>query len=197
MRVTLFLLLVTLLAPVKPAAADEADEFFELGLSYLRTAFYADARAAFAESLVRAPGQAVPTAFAGIAVAAEGRDSRSSAYLLRLAYERMPARRDLRLDLRKVMRSERDLRLIEKRFTRRMNDKKGRGSRGRGLIDNLTVLAFLQVQDGSPATSPALDQLLKARPDDSFALALKKLRAPPPKKEKPKKEKGESKKSKP
>jgi len=196
-RVTLFLLLAILLAPVKPVAAAEADEFFELGLSYLRTAFYADARAAFAESLVRAPGQAVPTAFAGIAVAAEGRDSRSCAYLLRLAYERMPARRSLRLDLRKVMRSDRDLRLIEKRFTRRMNDKKGRGSRGRGLIDNLTVLAFLQVQDGSPETSPALDRLLKTRPADSFALALKKLRAPPPKKEKPKKEKDESKKAKP
>ena len=113
MRATPFLLLVTLLGtlfgPVKQAAADEADEFFELGLSYLRTAFYADARAAFAESLVRAPGQAVPTAFAGIGVAAEGRDSRSCAYLLRLAYERMPARRNLRLDLRNVMRSERDL----------------------------------------------------------------------------------------
>jgi len=183
-----FVVLAAMLLPAERAVGDESDDYFELGLSYLKTAFYADARAAFSESLVRAPGQAVPTAFAGIAVAAEGRDSRSCAYLLRLAYERLPARRNLRLDLRKLMRSDGDLRLVEQRFNRRLNDKKGRGSRGRGLIDNLTVLAFLQVQDGSPESSPALDRLLKERPDDSFALALKKLR-PPPKKKPPEKKK--------
>ena len=183
-----FVVLAAMLLPAERAVGDESDDYFELGLSYLKTAFYADARAAFSESLVRAPGQAVPTAFAGIAVAAEGRDSRSCAYLLRLAYERLPARRNLRLDLRKLMRSDGDLQLVEQRFQRRLNDKKGRGSRGRGRIDNLTVLAFLQVQDGSPESSPALDRLLKERPDDSFALALKKLR-PAPKKKPPEKKK--------
>ena len=182
MRGIPFVLLAAMLMPAERAGGDESDDYFELGLSYLKTAFYSDARAAFSESLVRAPGQAVPTAFAGIAVAAEGRDSRSCAYLLRLAYERLPARRNLRLDLRQLMRSDGDLRLVEQRFHRRMKDKQGRGSRGRGRIDNLTVLAFLQVQDGSPESSPALDRLLKERPDDSFALALKKLRPAPKKK---------------
>ena len=170
-----------LLALAGSVAADEADDFFELGLSYLKTAFYSEARAAFAESLVRAPGQAVPTAFAGVASAAEGRDSRSCAYLLRLAQQRLPARRALRIDLRRVFRSAEDLRRTQARFQQRYARKRGR------TRDNLTILAFFQTQDGSPETSPALDALLKQYHDDPFGLARKKLRpAESPKTGKPK-----------
>jgi len=171
-----------LLALAGSVAADEADDFFELGLRYLNTAFYREARSAFSESLVRAPGEAVPTTFAGIACAAEGRDSRSCAYLLRLGYQRLPARRTMRIDLNKVLRSAEDLRRLEARFQQRVERKRGR------TRDNLTVLAFLQAQDGSPASSPAVDALLKADPNDAFALALKKLRPKP--KQAPPKEKG-------
>jgi len=177
-----------LLALAGSAAADEADDFFELGLRYLETAFYSEARSAFSESLVRAPGEAVPTTFAGIACAAEGRDSRSCAYLMRLGYQRLPARRTMRLDLNKVFRSAEDLRRLEARFRQRLARKRGR------TRDNLTVLAFLQAQDGSPASSPAVDALLKADPNDAFALALKQLRPKPkkatPKKKGPKSQKG-------
>jgi len=173
-RISLILLLFA-----GSVAADEADEFFELGLSYLKTAFYAEARSAFAESLVRAPGQAVPTAFAAIASAAEGRDSRSCAYLLRLAYQRLPARRALRMDLRKMFRSAEDLRRVEARIQQRHD-------RGRGRVrDNLTILAFLQAHDGGPETSPALDTLLQRYPDDAFGQALKKLRPKPPELKRP------------
>ena len=173
-----------LLALASSAAADEADDFFELGLSYLKTAFYSEARSAFAESLVRAPGQAIPTAFAAVASAAEGRDSRSCAYLLRLAQQRLPARRAMRIDLRKVFRSIEDLRRVEARFQQRYARKRGR------TRDNLTILAFLQAQDGSPETSPALDALMKKYPEDAFGLALKKLRPLPKPKKGDKKGKG-------
>jgi len=167
-------ILLLLLGLAASAGADEADDYFELGLGYLKTAFYADSRAAFAESLVRAPGQAVPTAFAAIASAAEGRDSRSCAYLLRLSHQRLPARRTMRIDLRELFRSAEDLRRVEARFQLRHD-------RGRGRTrDNLTILAFLQTQDGSPATSSALDALLKRYPDDAFGQSLLKLRPKPP-----------------
>ncbi|MHC4956551.1 MAG: hypothetical protein ACYTGZ_22150 [Planctomycetota bacterium] len=198
MRITLLLLALAAPShsapqspPQSPPIGDEADEFFELGLGYLKTAFYPEARAAFSESLVRAPGQAVPTALSAVACTAEGRDSRSCAYLLRLAYQRLPARKTFRLDLRTVFRSAEDLRRVEARIAKRLTGtKRTGGTGGSRRRDNLTILAFLQAQDGTPATSPALDLLLKERPGDTFALALKKLRAvkqePKPKPKKPK-----------
>ncbi|MEM8884256.1 MAG: hypothetical protein AAGD14_09320 [Planctomycetota bacterium] len=165
-----------------PLAADEADEYFEIGLGYLKTGFYAEARAAFSESLVRAPGQAVPTAFAGIACAGEGRDSRTCAYLLRLAYQRLPAKRSLRLDLNKQLRSARDLERIAARFRQRLKD-----ARGAARVDNLTVLAFLEVQDGTPGGSKALAELQKLRPNDAYAKALGRLAEPKKKVKEPKK----------
>lgn len=175
--------LACLLFVAATGSAEEADEFFEVGLGYLKTAFYKDARAAFAESLVRAPGEAVPTAFAAIACAGEGRDSRSCAYLFRLAYRRLPKKTGLRIDLNVRLRSSRDLARLEARFAERL-----KGARGQNRLDNLTVLAFLQVHDGSPESSTALATLLKAQPDDPYAVALKKLSSPrkkAPKKKKP------------
>ena len=119
---------------------------------------------------MRAPGEAVPTAFAGVASAGEGRDSRSCAHLFRLAYRRLPKKTGLRMDLNKRLRGARDRARIEKRFAARL-----RNARGQNRIDNLTVLAFLQVHDGSPKPSTALAALLKAQPSDPYALALKKL----------------------
>jgi hypothetical protein len=177
MRGIACLLLVATSAP-----ADEADDFFEVGLAYLRTAFYRDARAAFAECLVRAPGEPVPTAFAAVACAGEGRDSRSCAQLFRLAYRRLPARTALTMDLGARLRSAEDRERIERRFRQRLAS-----ARGQSRLDQLTVLAFFEMHDGSPETSPALDALLEARPDDPYARALAKLR-PPKKKEEPKSE---------
>jgi hypothetical protein len=165
------------------AAADEADDFFEVGLKYLRTGFYREARAAFSESLVRAPSEAVPTAFTALACAAEGRDSRSCAHLVRLAYRRLPAKRHFRIHLSRMLASEADRVRIERRFTKRLAE-----SRGSNRIDNLTVLIFLQIHDGSPDTSSALETLKKERPHDEFLKSLKKSRAPPqisPKPQKP------------
>lgn len=162
---------VLLLAAAAPAA--EADEYFEAGLGYLKTAFYREARAAFAESLVRAPGQAVPTAFAAVACAGEGRDSASCAYLLRLAYRRLPEKTAFRIDLDQRLRSARDRLSIERRFEKRL-----KSAKGKDRIDNLLVLAFFQIHDGTPETSPALDALLKRKPDDAVARALAKLRKP-------------------
>ena len=85
------------------AEPDEAEAYFEAGLGYLKTAFYADARAAFAESLVRAPGQPVPIAFLGVACAGEKRAPATCARLLRLAYERLPAKRTLQVDLHEIL----------------------------------------------------------------------------------------------
>jgi len=169
-----------LLLVAASAQADEADEFFELGLDYLRTAFYRDARAAFAECLVRAPGEAVPTAFTAVACAGEGRDSRSCALLFRLAYRRLPARTALAINLDVRLRSAGDRQRIERRFRKRLE-----GAKGQSRLDNLTVLAFFETHDGSPETSPAVDALLAARPDDPYALALAKLRPAKPAPEKP------------
>lgn len=159
------------------AAADEADDYFEVGLRYLRTGFYRDARAAFSESLVRAPNEAVPTAFTALACAAEGRDSRSCAYLIRLAYRRLPSKQRFQIQLDRVLATAANRIRIEKRFAKRLAE-----SRGAGRIDNLTVLAFLQTHDGSPETSTAWTALKKERPNDAFVKALQKARTPKPKK---------------
>ena len=175
-------MLVFCLAPwtAPPAAADEADDFFEVGLGYLKSGFYREARAAFAESLVRAPGEAVPTAFTALACAAEGRDTRSCAYLVRLAYKRLPAKRNFQVDWNKVLGGKSNRARIEKAFQVRLKDTKGSAR-----IDTLVVLAFLQIHDGPKAKSPALAMLRKEKPDDALVVALtppkaKKKKAPSP-----------------
>lgn len=152
-------------------AAPDADGYFDLGLEYLRKGFYARARGAFSESLVRAPGQPVPMAFLALASAAEGRPAGEGATLLRWAYRRLPKRKGLRLDLRKILPSARALRLLQNDYRRRLARAKGDLRR-----QVLTVLAFLEVQDGDPVAAPALDLLLKQAPDDAYALALARLR---------------------
>jgi hypothetical protein len=169
-------LTVSLLGPIGGAGsamADEADDFFEVGLRYLKTGFYPEARAAFSESLVRAPNEAVPTAFTALACAAEGRDSRSCALLVRLAYRRLPAHQKFQLRLDRILGNKSKLDRIEQRFAKRLA-----GARGAGRIDNLTVLAFLQMHDETPKTSAALKQLQKERPGDSFLKSVAKIHAP-------------------
>jgi hypothetical protein len=163
------LVLVVVLASVVQAAPD-ADEYFELGLEYLRKGFYRRARGAFSESLVRAPGQPVPMAFLAVASAAEGRPAGECAVLLRWAYRKLPKKKGLRLDLRKILPSARALDLLQKDYRRRLRRSKGEPRR-----QVLTVLAFLEVQDGDPATAAALDLLLKETPDDAYAQALHRL----------------------
>lgn len=168
------LVVVAALACLAQAAPD-ADEYFELGLEYLRKGFYRRARAAFSECLVQAPGEPVPMAFLAVASAAEGRPAGESATLLRWAYRRLPEKKGLRLDLREALPSPRALALLQEDYRRRL-------ARAEGDLRRkvLTVLAFLEVQDGDPVTAPALDLLLKERPDDSYALALARLRPKPP-----------------
>jgi hypothetical protein len=162
---------VFLLAGIAGAAPD-ADGYFDLGLEYLRKGFYRPARSAFAESLVRAPGQPVPLVFYAVAAAAEGRPTRSCAVLLRTAYTRLPAGKGLVLDLRRRLPSPRALALLQADLRRRLARSTSEAQR----IDALTVLAFLEVQDGTPATATALEALLKARPKDPFAKALDAVR---------------------
>ena len=163
-------LLLFLLAAVALGAPDspDADDYFEVGVDYLRKGFYARARSAFAESLVRAPGQGVPLAFAAVASMAGGYSSMECALLVRRAYELLPRGKTLALDLRKLLRSARTLQLLERDFSRLAAKRKDERPYA------LTVLAFLQVHDGDPVSSPAVDELLKLDPDDAFALALKK-----------------------
>jgi len=158
------------LASVAQATPD-ADQYFDIGLEYLRKGFFRQARDAFAESLVRAPGEPVPMAFMAVASAAEGRPAGEGAILLRWAYQRLPKKKGLRLDLRKILPSPQALALLQKDYRRRL----GR-TRGEPRRKVLTVLAFLEVQDGDPVAAPALDLLLKEGPDDAYARALARLR---------------------
>ncbi|MHC4933519.1 MAG: hypothetical protein ACYTGV_15145 [Planctomycetota bacterium] len=161
----LSLLLLSALPAV--GAAPDADGYFELGIEYLKTGFFSHARAAFAESLLLAPGEGVPTVFIGVAASGEGRSAATCAYLLRLGYQRLPKNRTLRLDLRQLLPSPRALALIHADYAHRL-----RGEKGLVKRDLLSVLAFLEVHDGSPDTSPSLDALRKLAPKDVFALAL-------------------------
>jgi len=162
-----------LLASVAQAVPD-ADEYFDLGLEYLRKGFFLRAREAFAECLVRAPGEPVPMAFLAVASAAEGRPAGESAILLRWAYRRLPKKKGLRLDLRKILPSPRALALLQKDYRRQLG--RAQGERRREV---LTVLAFLEVQDGDPVAATSLDLLLKEAPDDAYAQALARLRPRP------------------
>jgi hypothetical protein len=160
---------VGLLLVAGMVGADAADEYFEVGVDYLKKGFFKRAREAFSESLVRAPGQPVPLAFLGVASAAEGRPPAEAAILLRWAYERMPKERALRLDLRELLPSEKTLALLQDEYRRALAKDEKRPDR----LHLLTVLAFLEVHDGDALHAPALDLLLKARPNDAYAKALR------------------------
>ncbi len=155
---------VALGAPDSP----DADDYFEVGVDYVRKGFYAHARSAFAESLVRAPGQAVPLAFAAVASMAGGYSSMECALLVRRAYELLPPGKTLALDLRTLLPSALTLQLLEQDFSRVAAKRKDERPAA------LTVVAFLQVHNGEPGSAPAVDELLKLDADDAFALALKK-----------------------
>ncbi|MHC4340651.1 MAG: hypothetical protein ACYSX0_10635 [Planctomycetota bacterium] len=163
----LSLLLLSALPAV--GAAPDADGYFELGIDYLKTGFFNHARAAFAESLLLAPGEAVPTVFLGVAACGERRSAAVCAYLLRLGYQRLPKDRTLSLDLPKLLPSPRALALLHADYTHRL-----RGEKGLVRRDLLSVLAFLEVHDGLPEKAPALEALRKLAPKDGFAQALTK-----------------------
>jgi hypothetical protein len=164
------LLVLVLAASVGSAAP--ADDYFELGLDYLRKGFYERARAAFAESLVRAPGEPVPLVFLGLAAAAEGRAPAVCARLLRQGYENLPEGKTIRLDLRRQLPSARALALLHRRLSRGLG-----AATGARRLHLLSVLAFLEVHDGSPRSAPALDELEKRAPKDPYVRALRPRRA--------------------
>jgi len=165
MRVALALTFLTAFA-----AADEADRYFELGLDYLRKGMYERSTAAFAESLVRAPGESVPLAFLGLSVAAAGRHPSEAALILRTGYHQLGDKQGIRLDLRKLMQSDKALAMLHTDLTRRL-----RGTKGRLRRDILGVLAFLEVHDATPLTAPALDALLKENRASKYGAALRRL----------------------
>jgi hypothetical protein len=159
-----------LLLATRAGAAPGADAYFDIGLDYLRKGFYGGARAAFCESLVRAPGQPVPMALLAVAAAAEGRSAGSCAALLRGAYARLPDSTGLRFDLRALLPSARAHELLERDYRRALA--RARKEERRSI---LTVLAFLEVQDGDPGSAPSLDRLLADRDGEPYAPALDRL----------------------
>ena len=161
-----------LLVAASPAAAAPADDYFDLGLDYLRKGFYERARAAFAECLVRAPGEPVPLVFLGVAAAAEGRAPSVCARLLRKGYENLPEGKSIRLDLREQLPSARALALLHERLSRELA-----AARPERRLHLLSVLAFLEVHDGSPRSAPALDELARRAPEDPYARALRPRKA--------------------
>ena len=156
-----------LLAIVTAAAADEADEYFEVGLDYLRKGFFDRARLAFTESLVRAPKEPVTLVFLGVASAAEGRPASEAALFLRSGFALLRKGETLRLDLRRLLPSPRTPALLHKDAVRALQK-----ARGKARLPLLQVMAFLEVMDGSPETAPSLDALLEAQPKGAFARSL-------------------------
>ncbi len=155
-----------LLLVAAAAVAQDADEYFEIGVTYLRQGFFGPARRAFGESLVRAPGEPVTLAFLGLACAAEGRPPAEAARALRAAYANLPDKKTLRLDPNTLLPSRRTLRLLL--------DECAQGlvrARGRDRLDVLTVASFLEAQDGG--ATPSLDLLLREFPGDAYASRLR------------------------
>ena len=172
-------LALTLLAAL--AAADEAERYFELGLGYLRKGMYERSAAAFAESLVRAPGEPVPLAFLGLAVAAAGRPPSEAALILRTGYLHLGDRQTIRLDLRLRLPSAKALAMLHRDLTLCL-----RSTRGRLRRDILGLLAFLEVHDGSPLRAPALDTLLKEnRASSVYGAQLRRVQRSAPKRAEP------------
>lgn len=153
------------------AAAEDADQYFEVGVSYLRTGFFGAARRAFAESLVQAPGQPVTLAFLGLASAAEGRPPAEAARALRAAVENLPEGKALRLDLETLLPSRKALRLLLADYARRVAR-----ARPEDLRDLLTVAAFLEVHGGGGTAS--LDRLAREFEGDGYATRLREAACP-------------------
>jgi len=164
--------LVLLVAASSPAAELDADQYFEVGVDYLKKGHFEEARAAFSESLVRAPGQPVTIALCAVAGAAEGRPTGECALLLRWAVERTPPKKRLRFKLHELLPSPRALALLKAVYARRAKAPKRKKAA-------LTVLAFLELQDADPGVAKSLDLLLRADPKDAYARALDRMRRPP------------------
>lgn len=156
-----------LLLLASATVAEDADQYFEVGVAYLRKGFFGPARRAFGESLLQAPGEPVPLAFMGLSAAAEGRAPREAAFLLREAYRNLPEGKTLRLDLAALLPSRRALRLLEEQYARRLE----RAAPG-DLRHVLSVAAFLEVHGGSGKT-PALDRLAREFEGDAYASRLR------------------------
>ncbi|MHC4960213.1 MAG: hypothetical protein ACYTGN_17805 [Planctomycetota bacterium] len=171
-------LIVTVLAAA--ALADDADRYFSVGLRYLHTGHYEHALDSFSESLIRAPGEAVPMAFSGVAAAASGRHPSEAAMLLRTALHHLGDKHKISLDLRKQLPSARALFMLHTDYVRRL-----RSTRERLRRDILGVLAFLEIHDGDATTAPHLALLLKEFPDSAYAKALDEVRVAAAKKRKP------------
>jgi len=149
-----------------PVGAQDADEYFEIGVTYLRQGFFGPARRAFGESLARAPGEPVTLAFLGLASAAEGRPPAEAARALRAAYANLPEGKALRLDLDVLLPSRKTLRLLLDEHARHLAR-----ARGAARLDPLSVLAFLEAHGG--ALTPSLDALEREFPEDAYASRLR------------------------
>lgn len=149
------------------AVGEDADEYFEIGLVYLKQGFFGPARCAFGESLLQAPAQPVPLAFMGLAAAAEGRPSGEVARLLRHAYENLPEGKTLRLDLATLLPSRRALHLLEGQYRRRLEN-----APEDQIRDVLSVAAFLEVH-GDSGKVALLERLEREAPGDAYASRLR------------------------
>jgi len=147
-----------LLAAATLAAAD-ADRYFEVGLTYLKQGQFTEARSAFAESLIRAPGEPVSMALLAVAAAAEGYQPRHTARIVRAAYRRLPRGKAFGFSFHRLLPAT-TLPLLERDLERD-------GSRAAKEL-----LAFLQTHDADPAVAPALDRLMKKDPADALVQAL-------------------------
>jgi tetratricopeptide (TPR) repeat protein len=154
------------------AVAEDADEYFEIGVSYLKNGFFGAARRAFGESLAQAPGEPVTLAFLGLAAAAEGRAPAEVAKALRAAYANVPEKKALRLEIGTLLPSRKALRLLLDEYARHA----ARAS-GEKLRDVLAVAAFLEAHGGT-GSMPSLDRLEREFGADDYATRLRASAAP-------------------
>ena len=162
MRIALMLLPFAALA-----VGEDADEYFEIGVSYLKNGFFGPARRAFSESLAQAPGEPVTLAFFGLASAAEGRPPAEAAKALRAACANLPEGKTLTLDLGTLLPSRKALRLLLDDYARRAGK-----ARGESLRSVLAVAAFLEVHGATDGT-PSLDRLEKEFGADDYVSRLR------------------------
>ncbi len=140
-------------------SAAEADRYFEAGLTYLKRGHFGPARAAFAESLLRAPGEPVTTALIAVAAAAEGYGESDIAALVRAAYRRLPRDQAFGFDLGKLLPSK-TLAHLKKDFA---------ASSSWGARQ---VLAFLETHDADPQRSDTLAKLAQEKATDQTVRAM-------------------------
>ncbi len=188
-RVRIVPLLVTMAvtAATTDAIGAPADDYFEVGIDYLKKGFFSASRAAFSESLVRAPRQPVPLALLALASAAEDRPGKETAELLRAAHRALPKGRHFRFDLAKLLPGKKALRLLSADLTRRAKKTKGSAH-----LDALAILGFLQHHDKTK-DAPAWEKLKKLSPKDPVLRGWtpkpkKPSKSPAKKKTKPKKD---------